>query len=597
MNRLFFKIFTILAFISGVILLDIFELSWDYFRVIQPLHIIFSSLAFVLFMYPFIYKHIRRFYVVKKVKSNDGWLLAFSFFVVITSGIYLFLVGHRGGEIVDEISYYAHLFGSFMVIILLFLHGKIQKQKKALLALAVLLFLPQKNYALEVSKLSNLTISREFHSEDLANSSRCKECHSEIFDQWAKSNHRHMVSSNPYYMLLETLAGEDEGEEFRAWCMSCHNPSALANGHKKTTHFMEQNEVAAEMFDSESHQLRDDYLKHQDFRLEEGVSCTLCHQIGEVDERGNGSYHVELDRDRYLFEDSRFTIASWLSSRFINANPKTHKDSYSKDFYKDSKYCASCHDEQHPKNGIKIVSTYEEWSKSPYNNPDDKTKHKSCIDCHMSYLKDGKIVPFEGYSTDGGVKKSDVKTHFFTGSNHFLSSLRSKEHEDQTIEMLKSSATMSLKLDDSRLDVEVLNSGAGHHLPTGVADFRELWLEVNVKDKNGALVFHSGHLDENGEIEEGSRLFRKVFGDEDHTPVGLKFWRYKVLLEDTRIPAKKSRVESFVLPKDIDYPIEVEVKLNFRIYPQWVSSATQKLYPMLPNPPVLELLNIKKEFR
>ncbi|MFA7070276.1 MAG: hypothetical protein WC144_05495 [Sulfurimonas sp.] len=360
---------------------------------------------------------------------------------------------------------------------------------------------------------------------------------------------------------------------------------------------MEQNEVAAEMFDSESHQLRDDYLKHQDFRLEEGVSCTLCHQIGEVDERGNGSYHVELDRDRYLFEDSRFTIASWLSSRFINANPKTHKDSYSKDFYKDSKYCASCHDEQHPKNGIKIVSTYEEWSKSPYNNPDDKTKHKSCIDCHMSYLKDGKIVPFEGYSTDGGVKKSDVKTHFFTGSNHFLSSLRSKEHEDQTIEMLKSSATMSLKLDDSRLDVEVLNSGAGHHLPTGVADFRELWLEVNVKDKNGALVFHSGHLDENGEIEEGSRLFRKVFGDEDHTPVGLKFWRYKVLLEDTRIPAKKSRVESFVLPKDIDYPIEVEVKLNFRIYPQWVSSATQKLYPMLPNPPVLELLNIKKEFR
>lgn len=598
MNRAVFKILTIICFVSGIVLLDIFNLEWSSFRVAQPLHIIISALAFLLFMSSFIYKHIKRFYIVKKVNSSEGWLLAFSFLVVILSGTYLFLLGNRGGDLLGIIAYYLHLVGSFFILLLLYLHSAVQKRKKMLINLAsiTLLFLPIKSYAISITEFSHLEMSKKFHSEDLTNSAKCKDCHSEIFNQWANSNHKNMVSSNPYYMLLETLAAEDQGEEFRAWCMSCHNPSALANGHKKSTHFMDENLVANEFFDKDAKELSVDFKRLQNFRLEEGVSCTLCHQISDVNSSGNASFRVDLDRKKYAFEDSRFSIASWFSNTLINANPKVHKDSYLKDFYKDSKYCASCHDEQHPKNGIKIVSTYEEWSKSPYNNKDDKTKNKSCIDCHMSYVKDGKIVPKSGYSTDGGVRKDDIKTHFFTGSNHFLSSLRSKEHEEQTIELLKTSATMDISLDDNKLNVKVTNSGAGHHLPTGVADFRELWLEVAIKDRDGRVVFHSGLLDSNGEIEQGSRLFRKVFADDNKKPVGLKFWRYKVMLEDTRIPAKQSRVESFDLPKYVAYPIVVDVKLNFRIYPQWVSSATQKLYPTLPNPPVIELQRISKEF-
>lgn len=600
MSRAVFKILTLVSFFSGLILLDIFALKWESFRVAQALHIVLSGVLFFAFLLPFIQKHIKRFYVIKKVNSSEGWLLAFSFVLVIASGIYLFFIGNRGGYLLDSINYYVHLIGSFFILFFIFLHTKIQRRKKELLALALLCVAfsnTTKTYAKDITEFSNLKMSRDFHSEDLVNSTTCKECHSEIFDQWAKSNHRHMVSSNPYYMLLETLAGEDEGEDFRQWCMSCHNPSALASGAKKTTHFMDENEVAAEMFDGDSTKLIDDFKKQHNFRLEEGVSCTLCHQISDAHERGNASYEVELDRKKYFLEDNKYTLASWFGKRLINANPKEHKNSYSKPLYKSSKYCASCHDEAHPKNGMKIVTTYEEWSKSPYNAPDNKAEHKECIDCHMSYVKDGKIVGLSGYSTDGGEFKKDIKTHFFSGSNYFLASLRSKEHKKQTIELLKTSATLDAFLEDGELKVKVTNSGAGHHLPTGVADFRELWLEVIIKDAKGNEVLHSGALDENGELEQGSRIFRKVFGDENHNPVGLKFWRYKVMLEDSRIPAKKSKIESFIIPSGTAFPIKATIKLNFRIYPQWVSLATQKLYPMLPLPDVIELNNLEKEFK
>lgn len=150
---------------------------------------------------------------------------------------------------------------------------------------------------------------------------------------------------------------------------------------------------------------------------------------------------------------------------------------------------------------------------------------------------------------------------------------------------------------DNILSVGVTNVGAGHHLPTGVADFRELWLDVDVKDRDGKVVFSSGKLKEDGNIEDGSRLFQKVFGDEEGKRVGLLFWRYKTLLSDTRIPAKERRVESYTLQRDVKYPLSVEVKLNFRIYPQWTTDAVKKVFPTLPNPPVIELMKIKKEFK
>ncbi|MDT8338845.1 MAG: multiheme c-type cytochrome, partial [Sulfurimonas sp.] len=542
MRRFFVKIALFAMFISGIFMYELLGLSWENFRVIQPLHIVGSILIMLFFMNSFIYRHIRRYFFIKKINSMEGWLLLFAFVLVTLSGFYLFLVGNRGGDILGILSFNIHLFGSLALLALFLWHilrAKSQNIQSVALLVPILLAYPSLSYS-KITELSLLEIEKKansYHSEDWSNSAKCKSCHSEIFEQWSNSNHKHMAGSNPYYMVMETLAGEVEGQEFRKWCMSCHNPSALALGHPKTTHAMDGNFVSNEHFEKGAKTLLDDFEEHGNFRVEEGVSCITCHQITEASSKGNASFTLSLERQKYAFEDSESDLGRWFSEKLINANPDVHKKSYSKEFYKESRYCASCHDEFHPQNGMKIVSTFKEWEKSPFNNPNDKSKHKNCVDCHMTYLEDGKFAPLKGVSTDGGVLKDDVKVHYFAGSNHFLVGLRDKAHEEQTLQLLRTSAKLDMDIKEGVLEVGVKNVGAGHHLPTGVADFRELWLEVEVKDRGGRVVFSSGKLKEDGNIEDGSRLFQKVFGDEEGKPVGLLFWKYKTLLSDTRIPA------------------------------------------------------------
>lgn len=602
MRRVFVKIALFAMFLSGIFMYAPFGLSWENFRVVQPLHIVGSILIMLFFMNSFIYRHIRRYFFIKKINSPDGWFLLLAFILVTLSGLYLFLVGNRGGDIFGIISFNIHLFGSFVLAALFLWHiikANGQNVQPLALFVVILFSYPSVSYS-KITELSLLEIEKKtgvYHSEDWTSSAKCKSCHSEIFEQWSNSNHKHMAGSNPYYMVMETLAGEVEGQEFRKWCMSCHNPSALSLGHPKTTHAMDGNLVSNEHFESGAKTLLNDFKEHGNFRVEEGVSCITCHQTTEAKSKGNASFKISLEREKYLFEDSKSDLGRWFSEKLINANPKVHKESYSKELYRESRYCASCHDEFHPQNGIKIVSTFEEWEKSPFNNPKDKTKHKSCIDCHMTYMKDGKFAPLRGTSTDGGVIKDDVKVHYFAGSNHFLAGLRDKVHEEQTLELLRTSAKLDIDIKDGILEVGVKNVGAGHHLPTGVADFREMWLEVEVKDKDKKLIFSSGKLKSDGNIEEGSRLFQKVFGDENSKPVGLFFWKYKTLLSDTRIPAGERRVEKFELPKGTKKFLHVNIKLNFRIYPQWVTDAVRKVFPVLLDPNVVELANVQKEFK
>lgn len=170
--------------------------------------------------------------------------------------------------------------------------------------------------------------------------------------------------------------------------------------------------------------------------------------------------------------------------------------------------------------------------------------------------------------------------------------LRNPALEQESLALLRSSATLSARIeqaaDSQQLVVRVANTGAGHALPTGVADFRELWLELTVTDASGKVVLASGQPVD-GAVPEDARLFRKVFGDAEGKPVGLKFWRYAKLLEDTRIPADGWRDEAWPLPADAQGPFKADIKLNFRTYPKWVTDAVRAAEPSLPEPPIVQL--------
>ena len=242
-----------------------------------------------------------------------------------------------------------------------------------------------------------------------------------------------------------------------------------------------------------------------------------------------------------------------------------------------------------------VVDTWGEWEKSSFNNPDNPDKHRGCIDCHMhgDISKIGEDVP--GISTDGGRLKNNVVTHQFTGANHFLVGLRNPELEKMSIDLLKTSARLEQSVVNNQLTVRMSNVGAGHALPTGVADFREFWLRVNVTDASGKEILNSGYLNDDGNVEPDARMFMKVFGDKDGKPVGLIFWRYEKLLQDTRIPADGYRDETFLLPTDAVYPLTVESTLMYRLYPQWVTDIVKAKVPELTDPPVLELNRIESQ--
>jgi DNA-binding beta-propeller fold protein YncE len=427
------------------------------------------------------------------------------------------------------------------------------------------------------------------HDNEWINSASCETCHSEMFSQWADSNHRLMGGSNPYFSVLEDLAAETEGEGFRAWCSSCHNPERVLagkpfNGHKNF------------MFEKQGQSLKDDLVQGK-HGANEGTGCLFCHRITKLEDAGgNAAMTVNLkDRQQYVFENDSNPILNWLGESQINAKPEEHKASYSQEFYKDEKYCKGCHNEFSPGLGAVIVDTWGEWEASSYNNPKQPEKHRGCIACHMhgDVNRIGENIP--GISTDGGRIKDNVVTHQFTGANHFLLGLRNKPLEKMSIDLLKTSASLEQKIEDEVLTVRVNNIGAGHALPTGVADFRQFWLHVKVRDAGGNLVFESGALDEAGNLDENAHVFMKEFGDKEGKPVGLIFWRYEKLIKDTRIPADGYRDESFELPSNIKYPLSVSSSLMYRVYPQWVTDAVQKKFPELPDPEAIELNYIESE--
>lgn len=603
MKSSYMKILIIIMFLSGVLQYSIFDLSWEYFRIVQATHIIGSIFIAVFLLIPYVNLHTYEFMIVKKAKSVSGVLLGITLFFIIASGVYLFFVGNRGGDILGSISFYIHLYGSFVLLYFLFSHARKKLHTKPLVVLFFALFMTFTDNSYAEEKLTNIEIQEgvdRYHNEDWTSSAKCKSCHEEIFNQWTDSNHHHLVGTNPYYMVMENLAGADMGDEFRQWCMGCHNPSAVTTGQKRTTHEMDGSLMPNVLFESGSKRLLDDFKAHGNTRLEQGVSCVACHRITEADPKGNSAFTLKIrDREKYAFEDSNSEVEAWLSEKFINSNPQVHKESYSNKLYKKSSYCASCHDEFLPDESKRaVVSTFKEWEDSPFNNPEDPTKHKDCIDCHMTYLKDGEFAPLKGRSSDGGAIKDDIKVHYFSGSNHFLSGLKSKEHEDQTLQLLRTSAKLDLDMKDGKILVGVKNVGAGHHLPTGVSDFRELWLDISITDADEKIVFSSGKLQKDGNLGEDARPFMKVFGDEDAKPVGLLFWRYKTMISDSRIPAGERRVESYDLGDEtkLNYPLKAVVKLNFRIYPQWVTDAVRRAYPQLPDPDVVLLEEIERSF-
>ena len=429
------------------------------------------------------------------------------------------------------------------------------------------------------------------HPSEWLSSAQCKDCHNTIYDQWADSNHG-MNMDHPYYRFQENFAAKTEGEEFRVLCRGCHAPQMVINGENKPL------TTFGDMQDKKASALNAAYAHGQPVN-ERGTGCVFCHRITKAEDAGgNVDMTVNIkDRESYIFENANNSLLSWLSKKQINASPQQHKASYSKpELYQSSLYCATCHNEFTTGPGAKVNDNFGEWLASPFNAPGDPAKHKTCIDCHMTQDVSNFDNKVKGQSTEDGPLKNNMRSHHFVGGNYYFTGMRSPEHKKLSIDILKTALTLDVEKNGSDFTAKITNANSGHDMPGGAR--RQVWLEIIARDANGQQVFSSGVMNQ-GYIPKDARRFIKISLDKDNNPVGLRFWRYVKIGQDTRIKSGETRLEQFQLPENIHYPLTISTRVLYQVFAKGLSDKVRKAFPdeNIPEPEVIELTKVVKTYK
>jgi hypothetical protein len=172
------------------------------------------------------------------------------------------------------------------------------------------------------------------------------------------------------------------------------------------------------------------------------------------------------------------------------------------------------------------------------------------------------------------------------------SMLGAEKHAGLAREMLQSAARMEIiSIKNVRpavvatMVLRVHNSGAGHKLPTGYPEGREMWVDFSVLDGKGKELFRLGRIDGEGRLEEGTRNFKVVLGDAAGNVIDVEVWKATRILHDTRIlPRGYADVRFDVpIPPGSEGKLTIKADLCYRSFSQaFVDRLLGKNAPKVP---------------
>ncbi len=333
-------------------------------------------------------------------------------------------------------------------------------------------------------------------------------CHAAFVEQWSVSMHAKALT-DPIYLYELKLGEEATGGALGPFCNACHSPIAVMAGELTS---LDQSKVSAAGL--------------------EGVTCDFCHQV-------NGT------SGDYIGDTSTAVTGDGVKlGPIADPQPGTaHQATYSQ-FHRTAEFCGNCHNVNHPGNGIPLEATYTEWKNGPY-----AAEGVICQDCHMTPGA-GVIKPREGKAAAGGPTREHVALMTFAGGNVGLGDA---EHAEQR---LKSAARLDLSVPeiaesgDVAVTTTITNVGAGHYLPTGLTDMRQMWLEVTATDADGV------------ELMRERRDFGTVLKDAaGNYPVYL--WDAVGAHSDDRIPPRESTSNQYSFPMS-EGAVTVKAALYYR---------------------------------
>lgn len=391
----------------------------------------------------------------------------------------------------------------------------------------------------------------------------CSTCHTDIFKQWAGSMHSQSFS-DPLWQASARLfasAATTDGEisETRM-CVKCHVPLGFRS-----------NIITSP---------KDDFANLPDL-VTSGVFCNWCHTISEVKSLGNADYGLTPGSGEHS--------PSTMLGPFKDSKSDYHQTKFST-LHTQSEFCALCHNVSHVAHITPIESTYDEWKWSPYNSGDPETT-VYCQDCHMRQTPEvaatGKTARPDnpGFACSSGPKRRHIPTHYIVGGNTIPGNgFSDANHQDMAVDRLTNAADVEVVLSGdyrknsmATIHVKVTNSGAGHYLPTGMTEIRQMWLEISVTDKAGRQIFNSGTVDKAGNIDKDSVIFNTLLGNSKGEPV-MNIAVADRILRDHRIPPKGYVVEkySFFIPGYVHDALDVRATLRYRSCSQSFANMTLK---------------------
>ena len=348
---------------------------------------------------------------------------------------------------------------------------------------------------------------------------RCMACHNGLITPQGEDasigvNWRSSMMANsardPYWQAAirrEALVHPTASSSIQNECSACHMPmhrfQANAEGR--------QGEVFVHL------PLHQKVTAQSDLAAD-GVSCTVCHQIG-IENLGEpesftagfvmdtqtgagtrvayGPFKVDPGRSRLMQSASRFLPAQ---GRHIQS----------------SELCATCHTlitHALDENGNSVGELpeqvpYLEWKHSDY------AGKTSCQSCHMPVVE-GKMQ----VSSVAGPFREGVSRHVFRGGNLLMPKILNAHRQElavqafpqelqataeQTMHNLKTStarfAITRAEIDAGTLITELeITNLAGHKLPTAYPS-RRIWIHLMVLDGAGKTVFESGRFETDGSI-------------------------------------------------------------------------------------------------
>lgn len=300
---------------------------------------------------------------------------------------------------------------------------------------------------------------------------------------------------DPYWQAkvrYEARTTPAAAESIENTCLSCHAP-------------MQQYDRRAE-----GRTLRFDALNNVG---EQGVSCTVCHQISPENFGQADSFTAG-----FVINEQRRIFGPHANPFPMPMRMHTGRMPTKGDHILDAALCGTCHTVITPtlnaageQTGRFLEqATYLEWLNSSY-----PRSNKTCQSCHLAPLKDASGDPaamFIAHTPHGGYfpptrPRKPFGLHTFGGANvqglELMAGLEPeraplfKQAAERAQAMLEQSLAMRLDADRDgetlTARVRLVNS-AGHKLPTGFPS-RRMWLRLAVQDAAGKIVFESGAWD------------------------------------------------------------------------------------------------------